>query len=63
MIVKDEIPRLPEQIIPRVITTEFYKRAKRPSFVSPDDPPNEYRLNPSPNLLNFNTISQVTHNG
>jgi hypothetical protein len=50
-------------VIPRVITTEFYKRPQRPAFVSPFDPPIESRLDPSQTLMSFNTIKKVTEKG
>ena len=59
-IIKDEIPKLTEQLAPRVISTEFFKRSKRPPFVSKDAAPHELRLNPPETLFNFNTINQLT---
>ena len=62
-IITNEVPKLPHPVIPRVITTEFYKRPQRPSFVSPLDPPNESRLDPTQTLMSFNTIKKVTEKG
>ena len=50
-------------MIPRVITTEFFKRPYRPPFVSSADPPMESRLDPTETLMSFNTIKKVTEKG
>lgn len=47
----------------RVVTTEFFKKPERTSFVSPLDPPHESRLNPTETLMSLNTINHITKNG
>ena len=62
-IITNEVPSLPQQVVPRIITTEFFKRPYRPAFVSPTDPPNEFRLNPTETFMSFNTIKKKTEKG